>query len=211
VKNFADNDSLHWTSRLELGYNRHIAERTLELDRTYKNKGSYNSFQVTFDNKLEKTLIRTLTGKLDLYGAMNLEYGTFGKFTEKAMGDSGLTLDVKGKDYISIQPEVGIKAEKRFYIGKKVSARIFGSLSAAYELGENYRNNRAKLHEAGDWYDLSVPEKEGWIGKAKAGITFEKANRYGVSFDVEARQHENKKNVDVRFGVRFNYKFMNAR
>jgi hypothetical protein len=212
VKNFTDRDSLRWVSRLEVGYNRHEAVRSLELDRLYKNKGSYDSYQVTFDNKLEKTLIRTLSSKIDLYGALNLEYGKFQNFTEHAVGDSGLTLDVRGKDYFSIQPEIGVSGEKRFYIGKKFSTKLFGSLALAYEFGENYKGNRARIHDGTEgYYDLSEPEKEEFIGKATAGIAFEKANRYGVTFDVEARKHGNKESMDYRVNVRFNYKFMNDR
>ncbi|MGF6907941.1 autotransporter domain-containing protein, partial [Fusobacterium sp. PH5-44] len=122
VKNFNEDDSFRLISRLEIGYNRHESERTLELDKVYKNEGKYNSYQITLDNRLEKTVYRSLSSKVDLYAGLNMEYGKIDGFSEK--GD-GLELKVKGNDYYSIQPEIGLRAEKRGYIGKKVSAKIF--------------------------------------------------------------------------------------
>ncbi|MDU1893016.1 MAG: hypothetical protein E6767_20250, partial [Dysgonomonas sp.] len=39
VKNLSEEHKVSWLSRIELGYNRHIAKRKLELDKTYENKG----------------------------------------------------------------------------------------------------------------------------------------------------------------------------
>jgi hypothetical protein len=212
MKSIRKEDTLRWISRLEFGYNRHETTRTLELDKVYKNKGSYDSWQVSLDNRLEKTLYRTLSSKVEMYGALNLEYGTFGEFTEKAKADSGVTLEVRGKDYVSVQPEVGVVGEKRFYIGRKISAKVIGSLGLAYELGENYKHNQARVHE-GDkgYYDLSEASKEEFYGKGSLGISLERANKYGISFDVETRKHDNKSEMDMRYNARFHYKFRNAR
>jgi hypothetical protein len=210
VKNFNDEDSFRFISRLEAGYNRHETERTLELDKIYKNEGKYDSYQVTFDNKLEKTLLRTMTSKVDIYAGLNVEYGKFGKFTESAKGDSGLMLDLSGHDYFSVQPEIGFKGEKRIYIGNKISARFSGSVAYAHELGDNYKNNKARISEGTEGtYNLSQPEKEKGIIKGKAGIAIEKANNYGITFDVEVRKHGNKDKTDVVYGVGVNYKFGN--
>jgi hypothetical protein len=208
VKNFSDEDSFRLISRLEAGYNRHQTERTMELDRVYKNEGEYDSYQVTFDSKLEKTLLRTLSSKVDIYAGIGVEYGKFGKFTESTKGDSGLTLDVNGHDYLSAQPEIGIKGEKRVHVGNKLSAKLIGSVAYAHELGDNYTNNKARINEGTEGtYNLSQVEKEKGIIKVKAGIALEKANHYGVTFDVEVRKHGNKDRMDVAYGVGFNYKF----
>jgi hypothetical protein len=208
VKNFNDTDSFRLISRLEIGYNNHRTERVLELNKTYKNKGEYNSYQVKLDNRLEKTLLRTVSSKIDVYAGINAEYGKFDKFTEKAIKDSGLTLDIKGDDYISIRPEIGISGTKRMHLGKKLSAKLFGDLSYAHELGDYYKGNKARISEGTEgYYVLPVIEKEKGIIKGDLGIGFEKANHYGITFDVGIQKHDNKKNNDLKFNVKFNYKF----
>jgi len=206
VRNFSEDDTFRLVSRLELGYNRHETKRTLELDRSYTNKAKYDTYQVTFDNRFEKTLYRSLTTNLELYAGVNAEYGSIKNFSES--GD-GLFLEIKGNDYFSVQPEVGLSGSRRAYLGKNISAKLTGDLSYAYELGENYNNNKARVKNGTEgWYNLIRPEKEEGFFKGKVGLGLERANRYGISFEVEARKHDNKKEADLRYGVRFNYKFM---
>jgi hypothetical protein len=200
----ADN-TLRWKNRLELGYNFHDAKRTIELDKRYVNKGRYDSYQAKFTTRLEKTVHRTLSSKIDLYAGLNLEYGAIQKFKER--GD-GLHLSVRGKEYLSVQPEIGISAYKRKYLGKKVSVKLEADLAYSHELGSFYGGNRARVHK-GDrgYYDLIRPEKEKGAVTGRVGLTIEKANKAGVTFEVEARKPMNKKDMDVRFGVRFKYVF----
>jgi hypothetical protein len=208
VKNFNDDDSLRWTSRVEAGYNRHVAERSIEIDKTYKNKASYNSWQVAFDNKIEKTVHRSLSSKVDLYAALNLEYGKFERFGEKAKRDGGALLNVYGNDYLSIQPEIGVSAVKRLKVGKKYSWKLEGNLAYARELGKNYERNHARVQNGNAGrYDLIRPGEEENILKGRVGLTFEKANKAGVTFEVEARKHSNRDKMDVRYGIRFKYVF----
>jgi uncharacterized protein with beta-barrel porin domain len=205
VKNLNENNTLRFINRIELGYNRHKAVRSLELNKTYKNKGEYDSYQVSLDSRLEKTVYKSLSTKIDLYAGVNMEYGMTKGFNEKG---EGLEVKVKGNDYFSIQPEVGIKASKRAYVGKKTSVKFDLSASYGYELGNFYKNSKASIKNgsSGD-YDLISPEKEKGVAKVKAGLTIEKANKMGVSFDVEVRQQMNKKHPDVRYGVSFKYVF----
>jgi hypothetical protein len=205
ILNFNDKDTFRLVSRLELGYNRHKAERTLELEKSHKNKGEYDSYQVRLDNKVEKTVYRSKSSKIDIFAGVNLEYGAINGFSEKG---EGLEVKVKGNDYFSVRPEVGIKGHKRVYVGKKTSVKLEGSASYGYELGNFYEGNAAKIKNGNKGsYDLIRPEKERGVAKGKIGITIEKANKMGVSFDVEVRKQTNKKDVDVRYGVSFKYVF----
>ncbi|MDR3258067.1 MAG: hypothetical protein LBT51_00445, partial [Fusobacteriaceae bacterium] len=207
VTSFGEDDRLRLISRVELGYNRHESERTLELDKVYKNNGHYDSYMVTFDNKLEKTVFRNLSTDIKLYGAVNLEYGYIKKFSETAKGDSGLELDVKGEDYYSIVGEVGVKASKKVHIGKKMTAKIEGDVSYAYEFGNNHNSNKGRVNGGTeDYYDLIKPEKERGATKGRVGVTIEKRDHFGVTLDVEAMKHQNKSGTDVRYGVKFTYK-----
>jgi len=210
VHSFGEDDTVRLVSRFELGYNRHKSERTLELDRVYKNEAKYNSYQVTFDNKLEKDFYRSLTTTIKGYAGLNLEYGYVEGFKESAKGDSSIELGVKSNDYFSVVGEVGVSASKRVHLGKKMSMKLVGDLAYGHEFGNNYDRNKAKVDKGTEgYYSLIKPAEEKGHVKGRVGVTVEKNDSYGVTFDVEARQHQNKKNTDVRFGVKFNYKFMN--
>ncbi|MGF6907064.1 autotransporter outer membrane beta-barrel domain-containing protein, partial [Fusobacterium sp. PH5-44] len=110
--------------------------------------------------------------------------------------------------YYSIQPEIGLRAEKRGYIGKKVSAKIFAEGACAYELGESNNRNKAKVRNGDSgWYNLIESEEEKGVLKGKVGITIEKANKFGITFDVEGRKHDSKKDADIRYSARIKYVF----
>ncbi|MDR3260122.1 MAG: autotransporter-associated N-terminal domain-containing protein, partial [Fusobacteriaceae bacterium] len=206
VYNFNDEDTLRLISKLELGYNKHETERKMELDKSYTNKGKYDSYQVSFDNRIEKTIYRSLSGKIDLYAGLNLEYGKISKFDEEITGDSGAALEVKGKDYFSVMPEIGIKGEKRAYIGKKLSAKIEGKISYGYELGNTKHQTKAKIKNGtAGYYELIRPEEEKGNINAKIGFTVERANKAGVTFEIGTRKYDNKSKVDMNYGVRFKY------
>ena len=66
-----------------------------------------------------------------------------------------------------------------------------------------------KVRQVSDVQDrvLHAPdEKEGKLS-GKVGVTVEKANHMGVTFEVEAADESNRKDSSVKYGVRFNYKF----
>jgi hypothetical protein len=208
VHSFDNNDRTRLISRLELGYNRHVTERTLELDQVYKNKGSYDSYIGTFDNKVETTVYRSISARVDLYAAINLEYVHMNGFTEKAKDNSGIALDVKGKDYFSAVGEVGITGSKRVYLGKKISAKMEGTLAYLHEFGNNHDRNKIRINGGYDEYsNLVRPANEKGAAVGKVGLTFEKRDHYGVTFEVEVQKHQNKKDADVKYGIRFNCKF----
>jgi hypothetical protein len=215
VRNLSPNDNLRLITRAEAGYNRHEAVRSLELgdirddysayERLYKNKGSYDTWQFSLDNKLEKTVYRSDSAKVEAWAGVKAEYGKSGRIREH--GD-GLEVEIKGADYVSVAPEVGISAQKRAYIGKKTSLKLQGSLSYSHELGDFYGSNKARLVNGGcDDYNLIHPEKEKGAVVGNLSLTIEKANKLGVSFDVQARKHTNKDSMDLNYGVRVKYVF----
>ncbi|MDR3258166.1 MAG: hypothetical protein LBT51_00940 [Fusobacteriaceae bacterium] len=208
VHSFDNNDRMRLISRLEFGYNRHETERTLELDKVYKNKGSYDSYIGTLDNRLEATVYRSISAKVELYAALNLEYVHINGFTEKAKDNSGITLDVKGEDYFSAVGEVGINGSKRIYLGKKISTKLEGSLAYLHEFGNNHDRNKTRVNGSdGEYSNLIRPAKEKGAVVGKIGVTFEKRDHYGITFEVEVQKHQNKKDTDVKYGIRLNCKF----
>ncbi|MDR3259600.1 MAG: autotransporter outer membrane beta-barrel domain-containing protein, partial [Fusobacteriaceae bacterium] len=162
---------------------------------------------VTLDNKLEFTLYKSLKTTIDGYIALNMEYGYLSNFSESLGKNGGLTLNVKDNDYLSIQPEIGVKASRRIYLGKKLSLKLEGTLAYAYELGEYYNGNKVRSDNVRrEWTALIEPEKEKGKVKGKIAISLEKPDHYGITFEVESNKTDSKRDKDIIYSVRFNYK-----
>ena len=208
VKNLSDEHKVSWLSRIELGYNRHIAKRKLNLQETFENKGEYNTYSVAFDNRFTKVIYSDVSRQLDVYTDLDLEYGKVDGFKEKAGSKGGLEVQIKDNDYLSAQLGVGVKAQQRIYAGNDVSVKVTADVKYAYELGDNYDGNKARLKNGGEgYYSLITPEESEGKLTGKIGLTVEKANHMGVTFEVEAADESNKKDSSIKYGVRFNYKF----
>ncbi|WP_232044082.1 autotransporter-associated N-terminal domain-containing protein [Fusobacterium ulcerans] len=145
VKNLSEEHKVSWLSRIELGYNRHIAERKLNLHETFENKGEYNTYSVALDNRITKVIYTDLSRELDIYADLDLEYGKVDGFTESAGSNGGLEVQIKDNDYLSAQLGAGVKASQRIYAGNDVSVKVTADVKYAYELGDNYDGNKARL------------------------------------------------------------------
>ncbi|MHD0315970.1 autotransporter-associated N-terminal domain-containing protein [Fusobacterium sp. THCT1E2] len=208
VKNLSEEHKVSWLSKIELGYNRHIAKRKLELDKTYENKGEYNTYSVAFDNRLTKVIYTDLSRQLDVYADLDLEYGKVDDFKESAGSKGGLEVQIKDNDYFSAQAGAGVKASQRIYAGNDISVKVTADVKYAYEFGDNYDGNKARLKNGGEgYYSLITPEEREGKLTGKIGLTVEKANHMGVTFEVEAADENHKKDSSIKYGVRFNYKF----
>ena len=208
VKNLSEEHKVSWLSRIELGYNRHIAKRKLKLDKTYENKGEYNTYSVAFDNRLTKVIYTDLSRQLDVYADLDLEYGKIDDFKESAGSKGGLEVQIKDNDYLSAQAGAGVKASQRIYAGNDISVKVTADVKYAYEFGDNYDGNKANLKNGREgYYSLITPEEREGKLTGKIGLTVEKANHMGVTFEVEAADEGHKKDSSIKYGVRFNYKF----
>ncbi|UYI78735.1 MAG: autotransporter-associated N-terminal domain-containing protein [Fusobacterium varium] len=208
VKNLSDEHKVSWLSRIELGYNRHIAKRKLNLQETFENKGEYNTYSVAFDNKLTKVIYTDLSRQLDVYADLDLEYGKVDDFKEHAGSKGGLEVQIKDNDYLSAQAAAGVKASQRIYAGNDISVKVTADVKYAYEFGDNYDGNKARLKNGEEgYYSLITPEEREGKLSGKIGLTVEKANHMGVTFEVEAADESHKKDSSIKYGVRFNYKF----
>jgi len=206
VRSIGDNDKLRLVTRVEGAYNRHETTRIIELDKVYRNKGRFESYGVLAEARLEKVLSRSERHKLELYGGVKTSYGRTGDFTES--GD-GLTVQVKGKNYYSLEASLGIKGQYKAYVGKKVGVKLTGDLGYAREFNENsYKRMEARIaNGSAEYYELIRPSKEKGNFRGKLGLSIERANKAAVNFSVEGRKYENKSKPELRFGVGFTYKF----
>ena len=208
VKNLSEEYKVSWLSRIELGYNRHIAKRKLNLQETYENKGGYNTYSVALDNRLTKVIYTDLSRQLDVYADLDLEYGKIDDFKESAGSKGGLEVQIKDNDYLSAQAGAGVKASQRIYAGNDISVKVTADVKYAYEFGDNYDGNKARLKNGGEgYYSLITPEESEGKLTGKIGLTIEKANHMGVTFEVEAADEGHKKDSSIKYGMRFNYKF----
>ena len=208
VKNLSEEHKVSWLSRIELGYNRHIAKRKLNLQETYENKGEYNTYSVALDNRLTKVIYTDLSRQLDVYADLDLEYGKVDDFKESAGSKGGLEVQIKDNDYLSTQVGAGVKASQRIYAGNDISVKVTADVKYAYEFGDNYDGNKARLKNGEEgYYSLITPEEREGKLTGKAGLTVEKANYMGVTFEVEAADEGSRKGSSIKYGMRFNYKF----
>ncbi|SQJ04199.1 Uncharacterised protein [Fusobacterium ulcerans] len=208
VKNLSEEHKVSWLSRIELGYNRHIAKRKLNLHETFENKGEYNTYSVALDNRLTKVIYTDLSRQLDVYADLDLEYGKIDDFKESAGSKGGLEVQIKDNDYLSAQAGAGVKASQRIYAGNDISVKVTADVKYAYEFGDNYDGNKARLKNGEEgYYSLITPEEREGKLTGKIGLTVEKANHMGVTFEVEAADESHKKDSSIKYGVRFNYKF----
>ena len=160
------------------------------------------------DNRLIKTLYTDLSRELDVYGILDLEYGKIDDFKESAGSKGGLEVQIKDNDYFSAQVGAGVKASQRIYAGNDISVKATADAKYLYELGENYDRNKARLKNGDEgYYSLIKPEEREGKVVGTIGLTVEKANHMGVTFEVSAADESHKKDTSIKYAVKFNYKF----
>ena len=192
------NGSLQWTISGEAfaGAN-HMKRRYWVVDDTFEAKSDYATYGVALRNELGKDIRTSERTSIRPYGALNLEYGRYTGIKE----DGPMALEVRGNDYISVQPEVGVSFNYRQPVGLKSSLKA--SLAAAYtnELGEvNDVKNKAKLRGAdAPHYELrGDKENRKGSGKFDLNLGFENT-RFGVTVNAGY----DTKGENVRGGIGF--------
>ena len=196
------NGSLTWTISGEAfaGIN-HMKRRYWIVDDTFEAKSNYATYGAALRNELGKDFRTSERTSIRPYGALNLEYGRYTGIKEYGP----VALEIKGNDYISVQPEAGVSFNYRQPVGARSS--INASLAAAYtnELGEvNDVKNKAKLRGTdGPYYELrGDKENRKGSGKFDLNLGFENT-RFGVT--VNAGYDTKGENVKGGIGFRVIY------
>ena len=192
------NGSLTWTISGEAfaGIN-HMKRRYWIVDDTFEAKSNYATYGAALRNELGKDFRTSERTSIRPYGALNLEYGRYTGIKEYGP----VALEIKGNDYISVQPEAGVSFNYRQPVGARSS--INASLTAAYtnELGEvNDVKNKAKLRGTdGPYYELrGDKENRKGSGKFDLNLGFENT-RFGVTVNAGY----DTKGENVRGGIGF--------
>ena len=180
---FDNNGSLKWKISGEgmLGYS-DMDRRFLVVDEIFGAKSTYTSYGLALRNELSKEIRLSERTSLKPYGSIDIEYGKYGNIKEET---GEIRLEVKGNDYYSIKPELGL--EYKYKQPLFVRTNLVASIGVAYEneLGKvNDADNRARVaYTNADYFNLRG-EKENREGNVKGDLKLGIENsKIGFTFD----------------------------
>ena len=192
------NGALRWTVSGDAFYGINSMKRKYWIvDDVFEAKSNYNSYGVALKNELGYDIRMSERTHLRPFGALKMEYGRFSGIKE----DNGqMRLEVKGNDYFSVRPEVGM--EFKYVQPLAVRTNLTVGLSAAYEneIGKLQKGNKAKVrYTTAGWYNLEK-EKEDRRGNGKFDLNIGVDN---TRFGVTVNGGYDTKGKNVRGGIGF--------
>ena len=200
---FDYNNSLNWTISSEVfGGLNSMKRKFAVVDDIFEAKSEYYSYGAAVKNEVSKTFRTSEKTSIKPYASLALEYGRFTGVKEK---DGQVRLEVKGNDYYSIKPEVGVQWKFKQKMAKRTTFIATVGLAYESELGKvNDADNRARVnYTTADWYNLRG-EKENRRGNGKADLNLGIENtRLGVT--LNAGYDTDVKNLRGGFGIRIIY------
>ena len=196
---FDHNGSLKWTISGEGYVSRNEMHRKyLVVDEIFNAKSDYTTYGIAVKNEIGKEFRTSERTSIRPYGSLKLEYGRFSNIKEKS---GEVRLDVKGNDYYSIRPEVGI--EFKYKQPMAVKTNFVTTLGIGYEneLGKvgDAKNKLRVSYTDADWFNIRG-EKDDRKGNFKADLNIGVENqRFGVTLNGGY----DTKGKNVRGGVGF--------
>ena len=199
-----DNARLRWLTRGEITVNNHRTKRYSQVGAdTYQNKASFYSTELSWKNVISYDYDINTNWTVKPYTGIDISYGHIFNIKEK---NEGLPLEVKGKDYFVITPNVGVETKYVLPLGATHQVFVKADTEFSYDVTKLYHGvNQAKIKNASTgYYDLSKPERRRARVAVGAELGLEKENAYGVTFRAE---YQGYKKSQLNYGVRLNYKF----
>ena len=199
-----DNARLRWLTRGEITVNNHRTKRYSQVGAdTYQNKASFYSTELSWKNVISYDYDINTNWTVKPYTGIDISYGHIFNIKEK---NEGLPLEVKGKDYFVITPNVGV--ETKYVLPLGATHQVFAKVDTefSYDVTKLYHGvNQAKMKNASTgYYDLSKPERRRARVAVGAELGLEKENAYGITFRAG---YQGYKKSQLNYGVRLNYKF----
>ena len=177
------NGSLRWTISGEGYVSRNDMHRKyLVVDEIFNAKSDYTTYGVAVKNELGYNIRTSERTSIRPYGSLKLEYGRFTTIKEKS---GEMRLDVKGNDYYSIRPEVGVEFNYRQPMAVKTTFVTTLGLGYENELGKvgNVKNMAKVSYTDADWFNIRG-EKDDRKGNFKADLNIGVENqRFGVTLN----------------------------
>ena len=193
------NGALQWTigGDVFVGIN-DMKRRYLVVDEVFQAKSDYHSYGAALKTDLGYDVRLSERTHFRPYGALKMEYGRFNDIKE----DRGeMRLEVKGNDYFSVKPEVGM--EFKYVQPLAVRTNLTVGLTAAYEneLGKvGDVNNRGRVrYTTADWFGIRG-EKDDRKGNGKFDLNIGVDN---TRFGVTVNGGYDTKGKNVRGGIGF--------
>ena len=193
------NGALQWTIGGDVfaGINE-MKRRYLVVDEIFQAKSDYHSYGAAVKTDLGYDIRMSERTHLRPYGALKMEYGRFNNIKE----DNGeMRLEVKGNDYFSVKPEVGV--EFKYVQPLAVRTNLSVGLTASYEnelgkVGEVKNKGRVRYTTA-DWFNIRG-EKDDRRGNGKFDLNIGVDN---TRFGVTVNGGYDTKGKNVRGGIGF--------
>ena len=177
------NGSLRWTISGEGYVSRNDMHRKyLVVDEIFNAKSDYTTYGVAVKNELGYNIRTGERTSIRPYGSLKLEYGRFTTIKEKS---GEMRLDVKGNDYYSIRPEIGVEFTYRQPMAVKTTFVTTLGLGYENELGKvgNVKNMAKVSYTDADWFNIRG-EKDDRKGNFKADLNIGVENqRFGVTLN----------------------------
>ncbi|MGP1428831.1 MAG: autotransporter adhesin RadD [Fusobacterium sp.] len=199
-----DNARLKWLTRGEITVNNHRTKRYSQVGAdTYQNKASFYSTELSWKNIISYDYDINTNWTVKPYTGIDISYGHIFNIKEK---NEGLPLEVKGKDYFVITPNVGVETKYVLPLGATHQVFAKADTEFSYDVTKLYHGvNQAKMKNTSTgYYDLSKPERRRARVAVGAELGLEKENAYGITFRAE---YQGYKKSQLNYGVRLNYKF----
>ena len=197
------NGSLQWITSgdIFLGINE-MKRKFFVVDDIFSAKSNYFSYGTDVKNELGYNIRLGEKASIKPYGALRLGYGRFSKIKEN---DGEMRLEVKGNDYYSIKPEMGIQF--KFVQPLTATTNLSLGITTAYEneLGKiNHAGNKAKVrYTDADWFGIRS-EIENRKGNGKFGLNLGLENsQFGITANL--RYDTSGKNIKSGLGFRLIY------
>ena len=180
---FDNNGSLKWTVSGE-GYvaRTSMHRKYLVVDEIFEGKSDYNSHGAAIKNEISKEFRTSERTSIKPYGSLKLEYGRFNTIKEKT---GEVRLEVKGNDYYSVKPEVGIEFKYRQPMAVKTTFVTTLGLDYENELGKvgDVKNKGRVAYTDADWFNIRG-EKDDRKGNFKADLNIGIENqRFGITLN----------------------------
>ena len=193
------NGSLQWTVSGEGYVTRNDMHRKyLVVDEIFNAKSTYNSYGMGLKNELGYNIRTSERTSIKPYGNLKLEYGRTGNIEEKT---GEVRLEVKGNDYYSIRPEVGVEFAYRRPMAVRTTLVTTLGLGYENELGKvgNVGNKARVNYTNADWFNIPS-EKDDRRGNFKADLNIGVENQ---RFGITVNGGYDTKGKNIRGGIGF--------
>ena len=197
------NGSLQWKVSGEGYVTRNDMHRKyLVVDEIFNAKSDYTSYGVAIGNEVSYNVRTSERTSIRPYGNLKIEYGRFNGIKEKT---GEMRLDVKGNDYYSIRPEVGVNFIYRQPFALKSMFVTTLGLGYENELGKvgNVDNKARVSYTEADWFGIRG-EKDNRKGNFKADLNIGIENQR-IGFTLNGGYDTSGKNVRGGIGIRVIY------